>query len=322
VKWGAGTRGSREMAASARSTEPSGTVFNIQRFSTRDGPGLRTTVFLKGCPLACSWCHNPESRDAHPQLAHRAERCISCGECVEACPREAVSLASGRMVKVTDRCQQCLTCVETCGADSWAAFGAVMTAGEVLREVTRDVPFYEESGGGVTFSGGEPLLQPGFLAALLTASKLAGLHTAVDTCGAADWDQFQRILPLTDLFLYDLKVMDDDRHREAAGATNRLILDNLRRLSRSGATVLVRLPVVPGITDDRANVERWGSFIASLPHPPAVQLLPYHHTGEAKYRLLGMDGDRTAIPAPDRERLEAIADTLGAHGLDVTIGAA
>ncbi len=309
------------MKASGRAAEPSGTVFNIQRFSTKDGPGLRTTVFLKGCPLACSWCHNPESRDAAPQLAHRRERCILCGECAEACPREAITLSSGRLVKVAGRCEQCMACVEACGADAWVAFGTEMTAGEVLREVIRDAPFYEESGGGVTFSGGEPLLQPGFLAALLAASKLAGLHTAVDTCGSADWAVFERILPLTDLFLYDLKVMEDGRHREEVGAANRLILDNLQRLSRKGAELLVRLPVVPGITDDEDNVARWGAFIAGLHRMPKVQLLPYHRTGEAKYSLLGMDGERRPIGTPAMERLEEIAGTLGTFGLDAVIGA-
>jgi pyruvate formate lyase activating enzyme len=211
--------------------------------------------------------------------------------------------------------------VETCGADAWAVFGSTMTAGEVMQEVLRDAPFYEESGGGVTFSGGEPLLQPGFLAALLAASKMAGLHTAVDTCGAADWAVFERVLPLTDLFLYDLKVMEDGRHREEVGATNRLILDNLQRLSRQGAELLVRLPVVPGITDDEDNVARWGAFIAGLHRMPKVQLLPYHRTGEAKYSLLGMDGERRPIGTPAMERLEEIAGVLTTFGLDAVIGA-
>jgi pyruvate formate lyase activating enzyme len=310
------------MTTLRRTTEPSGTVFNIQRFSTKDGPGVRTTVFLKGCPLACSWCHNPESRDAAPQLAHRLERCILCGECSEACPRGAISFSSSRMVKVMDLCEQCMTCVEACGADAWAGFGSTMTAGEVMREVVRDAPFYEESGGGVTFSGGEPLMQPDFLAALLAAARLAGLHTAVDTCGAADPALFQRIMPLTDLFLYDLKVMDDRRHHEEVGGTNRLILENLECLAKDGAQVMVRLPVIPGITDDEENVARWGAFIAGLHQRPKVQLLPYHRTGEAKYSLLGMDGkERAVISTPAKERLEEIAGALATFGLEATIGA-
>jgi pyruvate formate lyase activating enzyme len=309
------------MKPPGRAVEPSGTVFNIQRFSTNDGPGLRTTVFLKGCPLACSWCHNPESRDPATQLVRRGERCILCGECAEACPRDAISLGSGGMMKITDRCQQCLACVEACGAEAWAALGTRMTAGEVLLEVLRDVPFYEESGGGVTFSGGEPLLQPAFLAALLAAAKLAGLHTAVDTCGAAEWAVFERILPHTDLFLYDLKVMDDSEHRRHAGAANRLILDNITRLSRDAAEVMVRLPVVPGITDDEENVARWGAFIVGLDRVPRVQLLPYHPIGEAKYELLDVDGDREEIDVPTLERLEKIAGTLGSYGIEADIGA-
>jgi len=369
------------MNLSGRAVEPAGTVFNIQRFSTNDGPGLRTTVFLKGCPLSCSWCHNPESRDQSIQLVRRRERCIRCGECAEACPLDAISIVEGGVLRVTDRCEQCLApaspgassrgagdsrepgvrgsgpakaygqsfdadrprttpgtrgypapqrtargkwgppCVEACGADAWAVLGSRMTAGEVLREVLRDMPFYEESGGGVTISGGEPLMQPDFLAALLTAAKLAGLHTAVDTCGAAEWAVFERILPHTDLFLYDLKVMDHRGHRRHVGAANRPILDNLARLSGEGAEVTVRLPVVPGITDDGENVARWGTFITALDRPPRVQLLPYHPIGEAKYELLEMDENREEIDTPTMGRLEEIAGTLESFGIEAHIGA-
>lgn len=292
-----------------------GLVFDIQRYAIHDGPGIRTVVFLKGCPLRCAWCHNPESQDAAPELVLTPGRCIACGACVQACPEDAAATSGTHR----GRCVRCGQCVAVCPSGARRIAGREMSAPEVLDEVERDRLFFEQSAGGVTFSGGEPLMQSDFLRACLSESRRRGIHTAVDTCGYADPAILRDIAALTDLFLYDLKLIDDRRHQEFTGVSNRVILQNLGTLSNRGAAVWVRLPLISGINDDDENVAATCRFLADLSPRPAVQLLPYHRGGHDKAARLGRTvADDAAPPAPGR--LAEVADALGRCGLDVRIG--
>ena len=217
-------------------------------------------------------------------------------------------------------CLSCGACVAACCSEARDAIGRSMTVGEAMAEIAKDMPFYEESGGGVTFSGGEPLAQPDFLEALLKACRHSDIHTAVDTCGAAPYEVFERILPYVNLFLYDLKVMDEARHIRDIGVSNRLILENLRRLDRDGANLAIRTPVVPGLTDDDENIEKMGAFVAGLKNVHYIVLLPYHETGLEKYRLLGREHGMPPTRTPAPERLEEIAAGLRRYGMAVSIG--
>jgi pyruvate formate lyase activating enzyme len=297
----------------------SGVVTNVMRYSVEDGPGLRTTVFLKGCPLSCRWCHNPENQAGERQIIYREYRCIGCGECVRACPNGALALSGGLIVRSSGRCKVCGACVQACCSEAMEMVGRELTVDEVMQEVLRDVAFYEESGGGVTFSGGEPFAQPEFLVALLRRCKEEEIHTAVDTCGVVATDVLMSAVPLVDLFLYDLKLMDDGLHLHEVGVSNRLVLDNLRRLAEAGGNILIRIPVIPGINDDEENVIRTGEFISSLPNVRDVQLLPYHEAGAEKYRLLQREMNMPPTQPPGREHLEWMAEMLRRYGLRVTL---
>jgi pyruvate formate lyase activating enzyme len=292
-----------------------GRVFDVQRYSLHDGPGIRTTVFLKGCPLECLWCHNPESQSFGPELLVTEARCLSCGTCATVCEHGAPPAGSAL-------CTACGACVEACPAGARQLAGREATVGEVMREVLRDRLFYDASGGGVTFSGGEPLAQPEFLAALLDACRSAGIHTAVDTCGFAPHERLLALVPRVDLFLFDVKLVDDARHRALTGVPSAPILANLRALAAAGATVWIRVPIVPGLTDAEADLAAAADLVATLPGAHRVSLLPYHRTGAAKARRLGR-----ALPAldtlpPSRERLEELASLFRERGLVTNIGGA
>lgn len=297
-----------------------GVIFDIKRYALHDGPGIRTTVFFKGCPLRCWWCHNPESQVASPELMFQKNRCTGCGDCLAACEEGALSLTGGELSIARDRCTRCGACAIACQAEALMMSGQEMTVAEVIAEIERDSLFYDESGGGVTFSGGEPLMQPDFLAELLRTCRARGLHTALDTSGYAPWATLERVSEDVSLFLYDLKLMDDRKHREFTGVSNELILANLRELARRGSAIIIRLPLIPGINDDPENIRRTGEFVASLARPCPINILPYHRAGIAKYTKLGRAYPLPEVEPPAEGRLEEAARALAEFDLEVMIG--
>ena len=297
-----------------------GVIFDIRKYSIHDGPGIRTTVFFKGCPLRCWWCHNPEGQDVEPELVYRKSRCIGCDECSKSCQREAISLVAQSISVNREKCVPCNNCCRVCPSDALSIAGKQMTVKEILEEIEKDRTFYEESRGGVTFSGGEPLMQPDFLNALLNECKERATHTAVNTCGFAQYEIIDRIRDKVDLFLYDIKTMDNRKHRKYTGASNEQILKNLKKLAESGSSIVISFPIIPGINDDDKNVTRTAKFISSLPNIQQVNLLPYHRAGIEKYKNLGKPYKLDKIQPPSNQRVKSVKEKMEAFGIRVGIG--
>jgi pyruvate formate lyase activating enzyme len=298
----------------------SGLIFDIRKFSIRDGPGIRTTVFFKGCPLSCWWCHNPESQSPHPELIEHQARCLRCGECIGACPNHAIEMIAETPITDRELCQLCGECLDYCTSEAREIAGERMTVAEVIRVIERDLPFYESSHGGVTFSGGEPLNQSTFLEELLVACKALDLHTALDTCGYAPWKVLDKIRPHVDLFLYDLKLIDDDLHKQYTGVSNKLILENLEKLAHAGHHIKLRVPLIPGITDTPENLAQIGDLTTKLPGIEHLDLLPYHAIARGKYDRLHQEYKLPELETPADTHTQRQASILESFGLKVTIG--
>jgi pyruvate formate lyase activating enzyme len=297
-----------------------GRVFEIERYAINDGPGIRTLIFLKGCGLGCLWCSNPESQNAHPQLVHYAKKCLECKACVSICERDALSLVSGGIVIQRDRCDGCGACISVCNTQALVLLGKSMTPEETVAEVLKDEPFYQRSGGGVTFSGGEPLMQGEFVLRVAELCKEHYISTAVETCGFVSWDTFMRVLPAIDLFLYDLKEMDPERHREYTGVKNDLVLENFIKLAGTGKEIIVRVPVIPGYNDRDENFKMIIDFIRRYATGSRVDLLPYHRLGKPKYDRLGMTYIPESVDPPPPSRMERLKEEFMQAGFQVSIG--
>jgi len=296
-----------------------GIIFDIQRFSVHDGPGIRTLVFLKGCSLRCQWCANPESQRFVPEILFDPGRCIGCGRCVEVCQNNAVQRVNGRIHYLREHCIDCGSCAETCYAEARIVKGRLYRVDEAVQEILKDEPFYAESGGGVTLSGGEPLDQPDFSETLLRACKEKGLHTAVETAGNVSWKNILQVMPFTDLFLYDIKHMDAEKLRTFTRADAARIGSNLKALSRQGTTIIVRTPVIPGFNDTPEEIGEIARFVQTL-NLSEVHLLPYHRYGQGKYRLLGRVYPFAGPEAVSEEKIAVLKETAQKEGLSVQIG--
>jgi len=293
----------------------SGVIFNIQRYSIHDGPGIRTTVFLKGCPLSCLWCHNPEGLTSKAVLTVHEGRCIQCGACA-VCPFDE-PLPPGDDAK----CHSCGLCAEACPTGTRVMSGRTVTVSEVMTDIVRDRIFYDQSGGGVTFSGGEPTAQPQFLKKLLTECRREGISTAIETCGYVEITTLIDLADSTDLILYDLKGHDNVRHRSNTGVIAAPILENLDALAKVHHSIWLRLPIVPGFTDDPKEMELLASMYSSLKSIKRVNLLPYHPLGHAKLKKLGKLSKLPNIPSPTSPMLDMLAEIWLRHGFDTYIGA-
>lgn len=299
-----------------------GVIFNIQGYSIHDGPGIRTNVFLKGCFLRCVWCQNPESQSLRPELFYDKEKCTGCGRCIDVCPEQAIHIKEELSNTDRNKCKGCGQCLQVCPNEARNLVGKEMTAQEVFQKVKRDELFYKRSKGGMTLTGGEPLFQPGFSKSLFSLCRQAGIHTALETCGHADWRTLKDILQYVDLVLFDLKHMNPEKHLEYTGVPNNLILENARKIHHElRIPFRARIPVIPGYNDSEENIHATAMFVANeLSTSIPVHLLAYHQLGETKYERLGREDKNLSIAPPTSEHMVELQKIVASYGLDTYIG--
>jgi pyruvate formate lyase activating enzyme len=295
------------------------TITNIQGYSIHDGPGIRTVVFIKGCPLRCLWCANPENLTASVQIGFIKNLCKTCGRCGKTCRYDAIIPGEGYRIN-KDKCVSCGDCVDACYYDALVRYGELKTAEETFLQVRKDKMFYDSSGGGVTVSGGEPLLNPDFVYELFSLCKNEAINTCIETCGYVPQKAFETVLPVTDYFLYDIKLIDPVRHKKYTGCDNELILENARYLVKSGADVLFRQPLIPGINDTDDNIQRTSEFMLSLGEGGnRLQLMPYHRAGTSKYNALNQPYLLEDIKPMSAEQIETVQNKYTEYGISCSI---
>ena len=296
-------------------------IFDIKRYAINDGPGIRITIFLKGCPLSCKWCHNPESQKVHRQKMYSNTKCIGSLECVKICPHEALTLTPLGIVTNADLCTMCGKCAEVCPTKAMEMTGDLMSVDQIMTQIKKETMFMDQSEGGVTFSGGEPLLHHEFLIKMLDACGEEEIHRCIDTTGFASTKILLEVAKKADHFLYDLKMMDSEKHKKWTGVPNELILKNLKILAATGANINIRIPLIKGINDDEKNIHDSAKFIAALEgQKPLVNILPFHNITKKKYEKLGNEYDKGDMDAPSQERQDKILEIFKSYGINALIG--
>jgi len=294
-------------------------VFNISRYAVHDGPGIRTTVFLKGCPLNCPWCHNPEGINPKPEIMFLQNRCIDCRDCVKVCGKAAISKNGIFEVDYT-KCDLCGDCVEACCSGALEIAGNEMFVEEIMEIIERDIPFYEQSGGGVTFSGGEPAMQHEFLYRMLEKCRNRGINTALDTSGYIKPEIMTGLAETADLILYDIKMMNPEKHKELTGVSNELILKNLKMLAEDGAEIIARLPLIPSVNDSAEEIEAICRFIKDNTNITQMNILPFHQIGREKFRRLGIEYKFGGVEEPPELKIKEISNIIRDYDIEVFIG--
>ncbi len=301
-------------------TAAMGTVFAIKRYAIHDGPNIRTTIFLKGCPLSCQWCHNPEGMERGIVMLWNREKCLGCDECIACCQSQSLSKEAGGLKRDETLCSRCGQCADICPALAHESTGWQASVAEIVAEIKKDIPFYDQSGGGVTFSGGEPLMQPEFLLQLLQSCGKLGIHRVVDTSAYAETELILDVADHTEMFLIDLKHMDSDLHKLYTGVPNELILHNIEVLARRGTVINIRIPLIEGVNSDDENLRSSAEFLATLPGVENVDVLPYHDIATGKYRKLGQQAKNLQFAPISTEKVVHCAQILTERNLKVRIG--